>query len=88
MKQIAGNLTDPFDGFLRNKTYLLRDRDSKFSSAFRATLKNAGAESVRLPARSPNSNSHIERFRLSIKSECLERMIFFGAKGAPVQSQS
>lgn len=54
------------------------DRDSNFSSAFRATLKNAGVESVRLPAKSPNLNSQIERFHLSIKSECLERMIFFG----------
>jgi putative transposase len=80
MKQIARNLTDPFDGFLRDKRYLLVDRDSNFSSAFRATLKNAGVESVRLPAKSPNLNSQIERFHLSIKSECLERMIFFGEK--------
>jgi transposase InsO family protein len=56
------------------------DRDSNFSSAFRAILKNAGVESVRLPARSPDLNSQIERFHLSIKTECLERMIFFGDK--------
>ena len=78
MKQIARNLTDPFDGFLKDKKYVLMDRDSNFRSAFRASLKNAGATSVRLPAKSPNLNSHLERFHLSIKSECLERMIFFG----------
>lgn len=80
MKQIARNLTDPFEGFLKDKEYVLVDRDSNFSAAFRTTLKNAGVKPVRLPAKSPNLNSQIERFHLSIKSECLERMIFFGEK--------
>ena len=34
MKQIARNLTDPFDGFRNDKKYVLVDRDSNFSSAF------------------------------------------------------
>jgi len=80
MKQVARNLTDSFDGFLKDKKYLLIDRDSNFSYAFRKVLKDSGVESVRLPARSPDLNSHIERFHLSIKSECLSRMIFFGEK--------
>jgi putative transposase len=78
MKQIARNLTDPFDGFLRDKKYVLMDRDSSFSSAFRTILEDADVKPVRLPAKSPNLNSCIERFHLSIKSECLSRMIFFG----------
>ena len=78
MKQIARNLTDPFDGFLHGKKYVLMDRDSHFSSAFRTILRNADVDPVRLPAKSPNLNAHLERFHLSIKSECLDRMIFFG----------
>ena len=78
MKQMARNLTDPFDGFLKDKRYVLMDRDSNFSQAFRTVLEQADVEPVRLPARSPNLNAHIERFHLSIKSECLSRMIFFG----------
>ena len=78
MKQIARNLTDPFDGFLKDKKYVLMDRDANFSQAFRAILKQADVEPVQLPARSPDLNSHLERFHLSIKSECLSRMIFFG----------
>jgi putative transposase len=80
MKQIARNLTDPFDGFLKDKKYVLMDRDGNFSRAFRTVLEKAGVEPVRLPAKSPNLNSHLERFHLSIKSECLSRMIFFGEK--------
>jgi transposase InsO family protein len=80
MKQIARNLTDPFDGFLKDSKYVLMDRDTNFSSAFRTILDEADVEPVRLPAKSPNLNAHLERFHLSIKSECLSRMIFFGEK--------
>ena len=80
MKQMARNLTDPFDGFLLGKRYLIMDRDTKFSEAFRKTLQNEGIESVRLPARSPNLSPHIERFMRSTKQESLDRLIFFGVR--------
>jgi transposase InsO family protein len=78
MKQVAKNLTDTFDGPLLGTRYVLMDRDAKFSAAFRSMLKDAGVRAVRLPARSPNLNSHLDRFMRSLKGECLERMIFFG----------
>jgi transposase InsO family protein len=78
MRQIGRNLTDPFDGFLLKVRYLLMDRDSKYCPEFRALLKEAGANCVRLPPRSPNLTPHIERFMRSIKEECLGRIIFFG----------
>ncbi len=78
IKQIARNLTDPFDGFLNGKKYVLMDRDSHFSSAFRTMLRNADVDPVRLSAKSPNLKARLERFHLGIKSECLDRMIFFG----------
>lgn len=34
---------------------------------------------ARLPPRSPNLNAHAERFVLSIKSECLDRMALMGS---------
>ncbi len=36
-----------------------------------------GVQPKKLPAQSPNLNAFAERFVLSIKSECLSRMIFF-----------
>jgi putative transposase len=80
MKQIARNLTDCEDGFLSGKRYLIMDRDTKFTEAFRTILEDEGVESVRLPPRSPNLNPHIERFMRSVKEECLLKMIFFGEK--------
>jgi transposase InsO family protein len=76
--QVARNLTDIDEGFLRGKYYLILDRDTKFSADFRARLEREGMEVIRLPPRSPNLNAYAERFVRSIKDECLNRMIFFG----------
>jgi transposase InsO family protein len=78
MKQVARNLTVEDGGFLLGKRYLLMDRDSKFSAAFRLVLANAGVNSVRLPPQSPNLNAHLERFWRSLREECVDRLIFFG----------
>jgi transposase InsO family protein len=78
MRQIARNLTDPEDGFLTGKRFVILDRDGKFTDDFKAILKAEGTEVVHCPVRAPNANAYAERFVLSIKSECLDRMIFFG----------
>ncbi len=78
MMQVARNLTDPVDGFLLGKRFLILDRDKKFTAEFRDLIEHAGTDVIRLSYRSPNLNAYVERFVLSIKSECLDRMIFFG----------
>ena len=78
MIQIARNMTDTVDGALLGKRYLILDRDTKYSAAFRKLIEGSGTEVIRLPPRSPNLNAYAERFVRSIKEECLERMIFVG----------
>jgi transposase InsO family protein len=78
MEQVGRNLTDPFEGFLRNKRYLIHDRSPVFTKAFAYILRTAGVKVVKLPPRSPELNPHAERFVRSIKSECLDKMILFG----------
>ena len=63
---------------LKSKRYLIHDRDPLFTAEFLSTLTEAGAQSVKLPPRSPNLNSYAERFIRSIKESRLERMILFG----------
>lgn len=58
--------------------YLILDRDTKYSEAFRGMLVREGIQVIRLPPRAPNLNAFAERFVRSIKQECLSRMIFFG----------
>jgi putative transposase len=78
MMQCARQLTDPFDGFLRGKRYLIHDRDTKFTQAFDHCLRDSGVAPVVLPARSPNLNAHCERFVRSIKEEALDQMLLMG----------
>jgi len=80
MSQVARNLIDGFSGFLSGKGYLIHDRDPLYTRDFRTLLTNAGVKPVRLPAQSPNLNAYAERFALSIKSECLDRMMFLGER--------
>src|SRR5215510_206999 len=78
MQQCARQLTDPLEGFLGGKRYLIHDRDTKFTQAFDGLLKDSGVEPIGLPPRSPNLNAHCERFVRSIKEEALERMVMLG----------
>ena len=80
MEQMARNLVDADDGFLRGKRYLIMDRVPLYTAAFRRILKGAGAKPIRLPAKSPNLNAYAERFVLSIKSECLDRIVPLGER--------
>jgi len=78
MEQMARNLVDAVDGFLVGMRYILIDRDHLYTEAFRRILGQGGVKTVRLPARSPNLNAFAERFVLSIKSECLDRIVPLG----------
>jgi hypothetical protein len=81
MKQVARNVTMDEWGFLKGQRYLIHDRDSKFSEAFRAIIRSRGIEPKRLPAKSPNLNAYAERFVRSIKEECLSHLVLFGEDG-------
>jgi len=78
MKQIARNLTDPMDGFLKDKKYLVLDNDSLFTKDFTAILRAGGIKCVKTSVACPNMNPFVERFIRSIKSECINRMLIFG----------
>jgi len=80
MTQVARNLTDAEDGFLRGVHYLILDRDPLYTGAFRDLLRGTGVKPLLLPARSPNLNAFAERFVGSIKSECLDRIVPLGEK--------
>jgi transposase InsO family protein len=80
IQQIARNLTDRVDGFLRGKRYLIHDRDPLFTARFRAVLRATGIECLKLPPRSPNLNAVAERFVFSLKSECLDKLVPLGER--------
>jgi hypothetical protein len=55
--------------------YLILDLDNKFTEQFKSILKRAGVKVVNTVYRAPNMNAIAERWVLSVKSECLGRLI-------------
>ena len=80
MKQVARNATMEDCGALRDRRYLLHNRDTKFTRSFRAILMSGRVEALALPARSPNLNAYAERWVRSVKEECLSKVILFGER--------
>ena len=65
---------------IRGKGFLIHDRDPLFTRGFREILSWAGVAPVRSTPNSPNLNAYGERFVLSIKSKCLNRMVILGER--------
>jgi transposase InsO family protein len=78
MEQMARNLTDTVDGFLRTACQLIHDRDPLYTRVFGEILTSGGVRPIRLPPKSPNLNAYAERFVRSIKEECLHRVVPLG----------
>ena len=69
MKQMARNLLDPVDGFVRKATHLIHDRDPLFTKAWTALLESGGVKCVPIPAQSPNRNGCISNIQLASGSD-------------------
>ena len=78
--QVARSLLDPVDGFLRNATHLIHDRDPLFTKAWRALLKSSGVQRAPIPMHSPNCSPHAERFVKTIRTECLDEFVILGER--------
>jgi putative transposase len=78
MAQVARNLTNHVDGFLRDKKFLILDNDALFAKGFCGTLEDTGVRIVRTAYQAPDMNAIAERFVGSVKRECLSKLILFG----------
>ncbi len=78
LEQMARNLTDPVDGFLRTAHQLIHDRDPLYTRVFGEILTSGDVGPIRLPPKSPNLNAYAERFVRSVKEECLHRVVPLG----------
>ena len=77
MKQSARNIS----GFeMENADLLIRDNDKIYQDSFDDIFEANGTTVAKTSPGSPDMNSFIERFILSLKSECLNHLMLFSRK--------
>jgi putative transposase len=75
-RNLLMNLGDRAD----RRRFLIRDRDSKFSTAFDAVFTGANIRIIRTPVRAPRANAIAERFIGALRRECLDHLSITGQR--------
>jgi putative transposase len=60
--------------------FLLRDRDSKFTTAFDDVFSGNGTRVIKAPVQSLRANSYAERFVGTLRRECLDHVLILGER--------
>jgi transposase len=78
--QQARNLLMRLDDEDVRARFLIRDRDSKFTRGFDEVFRTVGIRVIRAPVRAPRARAHAERWVLSLRRECLDRLLILGRR--------
>ena len=76
--QQARNLLMSLEGRADSFKFLIRDRDTKFTSSFDEIFRADGIRIIRTPIRAPRANAFAERFVGTVRRECLDQMMILG----------
>ena len=70
-RQLTWSLAERVEHF----SFLIRDRDQKFTDQFDDVFQSEGIDVIRSPFRTPQANGVAERFVRTIRSECLDWLL-------------
>jgi len=76
--QLARNLADELEEAGARFTYLIRDRDAKFTAAFDAAFASVGITVLPTAPQAPRMNAYAERFVRTVRAECTDWMLVAG----------
>ncbi len=60
--------------------FLVRDRDSKYSSPFDEVFRSEGVRIVKTPVRAPKASAIAERFVRTVRTECLDWLLILNRR--------
>src|SRR4051812_35952805 len=78
--QQARNLLMDLSDRVAQFTFLIRDRDSKFTDTFDAVFAREGIRILRTPVRAPRANAIAERWIGTVRRELLDRMLIINRR--------
>lgn len=78
--QVARNFAADLEEAGRRFRFLVRDRDTKFTTSFDAVFASIGIKSIRTSVRSPRANAFAERWVRTVREECLDHLLVYSRR--------
>jgi putative transposase len=78
--QQGRNFVPALEGRGPRATFLIHDRDSKYSGPFDEVFRTEGVEVIHAPIRAPRANAFAERWVRTIRAECLDWTMVLGRR--------
>ena len=70
--QLARELVDQLEATGHGLTYLIRDRDAKFTAAFDVVFASIGIQAIMTAPQAPRMNGYAERLVRTVRAECTD----------------